>query len=1637
MRRIFILMFIGLVVNQISFGQLTGNKSIPGNYPTVAAAIADLNTQGAGPGGVTFNISAGYTETFTDALDGQITTQTGSLSSPIVFKKNGAGANPVITSAYGSGNYDFIFELCGTDYVTFDGIDVTDDPAHTDSFSQAEYGFALMKNPSDTSGTQYATIKHCTILLNNSNSSTCGINSQNWIYTSMGSNKILKNLRQTNSYNSFQGNTINHCFTGINLLGYSLTSLNNQNTDIGSVEGNLITNFGGTSGTANGIYAQYENNMTVANNTITGTVSGFSCNGMQFQGTSNASVYVYGNTVTIQFLGTGSFYGIKDWMGNATAASSTVYHDNIITGCTFPNATSSTCNYIEIGHGAPTCSFYNNSVTNNTYGSTSTTSSGPIICMSVGGYPSLLGTLDVYNNTVSGNVRVQSPSGSGGNTDYIDIGFQCNLLNCYGNVIDNNTSTTTGAARGLVCRALRPITKNIYGNTITNLNNANGTTYGLYVNDGYNYNIYKNKIQNINGSSSSTMIYGMYIGFLGGAGNINIFNNFIGDLKAGGSTSGTAITGMWIFGGYEASMTGIYNNTIYINSTSIGANFGTAGLSLSHYNKVLDLRNNIVVNTSTPNGTGKTLAVLTDTLNFANLSITSNNNNYYAGTPSSKNLIFYDGVTGDSSLLRYKTRMYPREYLSVTENPPFNSILTPADLRISATEATQCESGGSIVAVPMSISDDYFGNARFPNAGYPVNPSYPAGAPDIGAHEFGGIPNDNTPPVISYSPFANIATTSPRVLTATVTDVHGVPVTGIGLPRACWKKNYTGAWTYITGTSTGNNQYTFNFNPGAALGDTIYYFLVAQDMWSVPNVGPIPFSGASGYSANPPSVTTPPVAPNKYVIVSPICGTFNVGSGGTYSTLTAAFNDINAKGITCPVTLVLTDNTYYTESFPLTLQPNGGSSSTNTLTIKPKAGVHPYIAGYVPSGGLLKVNGFDHLIIDGAPSGGTEKMITWYNAGEATGAFVIMLANKDGVDPATNVTIKNCIVKGVSSATAINYGILLNSSGGGYDDINITDDSIYAVHTGIQFTGNFSGINHNGQITNNVIGSSSYFDYVTDRGILLQYSDNTLISGNNIMGCVTGNSMPLQAGVYVLNGSTNTKIRKNLIHDFYRNSDDGSGAYGIWYEAENTSVTEISNNSIYGIKSSGAAPGAAPNNCYGIYVMSGGNLKILHNSIYLYGDILSPESYRTGSSACLGIYQISALTNNIEFRNNILKNSQKVLSGQPCGISGRAYGIMTTANDPGNFSVIDYNDYFIDGCQGSIAYTNSNKYELLTNWQTFTSQEVHSLNINPVFTSESNLIPTTTGMPKTGSYITSLPTDIMGATRTNPPDMGAYEFTTSPLVVTTAATNILGASAILHGSANAVSQNMNMFFDYGTTSSYGSVISGSPATISGGTTQPVSGSLAGLVANTVYHFRLRGVTFNNVTVYGNDMTFTTPNTVPENNIIGGVVTISNDTCFNATNTITVAGTPNTFTVLSGGSATFIAGVKISYLPGTTVNSGGYMHGYISAGPYCNGAILSPAMVAFTTETTPRQMDLAGFSIYPNPTSGNFILVQKGDFLFSDVKLEVYSIHGEKVMTGVMIGEKKHEFGFSALPTGLYFVRIVADGYAETIKLVKL
>ncbi|MEI6684045.1 MAG: GEVED domain-containing protein, partial [Bacteroidota bacterium] len=93
-----------------------------------------------------------------------------------------------------------------------------------------------------------------------------------------------------------------------------------------------------------------------------------------------------------------------------------------------------------------------------------------------------------------------------------------------------------------------------------------------------------------------------------------------------------------------------------------------------------------------------------------------------------------------------------------------------------------------------------------------------------------------------------------------------------------------------------------------------------------------------------------------------------------------------------------------------------------------------------------------------------------------------------------------------------------------------------------------------------------------------------------------------------------------------------------------------------------------------------------------------------------------------------------------------------------------------------------------------------------------------------------------------------------PIVTTTTATTIGGTVATLNGSVNPDNLTTTVSFDYGLTDSYGSTATG--PTISGGTSQNVSGNATGLTANTLYHYRVHATNSAGTTL-GNDLTFNT------------------------------------------------------------------------------------------------------------------------------------------------------------------------------------
>jgi hypothetical protein len=156
-------------------------------------------------------------------------------------------------------------------------------------------------------------------------------------------------------------------------------------------------------------------------------------------------------------------------------------------------------------------------------------------------------------------------------------------------------------------------------------------------------------------------------------------------------------------------------------------------------------------------------------------------------------------------------------------------------------------------------------------------------------------------------------------------------------------------------------------------------------------------------------------------------------------------------------------------------------------------------------------------------------------------------------------------------------------------------------------------------------------------------------------------------------------------------------------------------------------------------------------------------------------------------------------------------------------------------------------------------------------------------------------------------------------------------------------------------------------------------------------------------------------------------------CFNATQTITISN----FTVEApGGDAEFIAGQKVTMLPGTIVQHNAHMLARIALNnDYCQPENkLVVASVKDSGEPGSSSTE-HHFRIFPNPTSGIFTI--RTDHLSETVSVNVriYNINGEILSSTSFSGIKDQEFNLTELPDGLYFARIIAGSKIEMMKLI--
>ncbi len=166
-----------------------------------------------------------------------------------------------------------------------------------------------------------------------------------------------------------------------------------------------------------------------------------------------------------------------------------------------------------------------------------------------------------------------------------------------------------------------------------------------------------------------------------------------------------------------------------------------------------------------------------------------------------------------------------------------------------------------------------------------------------------------------------------------------------------------------------------------------------------------------------------------------------------------------------------------------------------------------------------------------------------------------------------------------------------------------------------------------------------------------------------------------------------------------------------------------------------------------------------------------------------------------------------------------------------------------------------------------------------------------------------------------------------------------------------------------------------------------------------------------------------------------------DICFDASNTLTVAGGGSTFIVQNGGNVNLIAGHNIRMLGGTYVRSGAYLHAFIS-NDYCT---LPPVMLAVDEESDTYDEIVSEksaevfetqtddlFRVYPNPTNGRVMLEFSEPT--SNTIVEVYGLIGERILAKEISGNSLYELDLSSQPQGIYLVK-VSNGNSVVLKKI--
>ena len=542
-----------------------------------------------------------------------------------------------------------------------------------------------------------------------------------------------------------------------------------------------------------------------------------------------------------------------------------------------------------------------------------------------------------------------------------------------------------------------------------------------------------------------------------------------------------------------------------------------------------------------------------------------------------------------------------------------------------------------------------------------------------------------------------------------------------------------------------------------------------------------------------------------------VAGTYNVGIGQTYPSLTLATSDLNHRGISGPVTLNLTDNNYDTtlangsHIFPVFVGPFKGSSSVNTVTIS-KTGTpatfsyrgSPVIQGGFGFGSTSGFGGFgdsEEPIMGVCARYATISNINLVSLGTTANDVEIglMIFESFGGDSGAHHNVFDRISVNMNRTNINTKGIFSNNltGPGGFEGTNS-----YNTYRDITIRDSYVGIHLEGVGTAtgpadffNVITTSSctFFNSIGDPsvpndigggssvtyGIWLSAQSSFTVRNTVITNVTTTSSAAAIDGILVSSGAGLCELSNNIIRSIKRSSTGAGGAFiltGIRLSHAN-SINEfrIFNNSISELLTNYTGVATASRAVRGIYFDDTGSgtntFNIYNNSISIDG-----STFPNASNTCIQFLDGGDFT--VNMKNNVFANFTSAQTGVArhyCIVSSHIdrYGVFGSLSDNNDLYIA--NDQGVSGHVGLGATTN---YSSLTNWTngiTFNAgTDANSISTNPSFVNNNTDLHASSsssalnGSGTTPPYYASI--DIDCQARHTPYDIGVDDFSFDALL---------------------------------------------------------------------------------------------------------------------------------------------------------------------------------------------------------------------------------------------------------------------------------